>query len=298
MATNTAQSSAWQSVLNGLLGTPQGNGLLSDDEKRAAQQQGLLALGAQMLQASGPSPVKTSVGQALGQGLMAGQQAQQGSLQQALQAQLMQSQIQKNKQVQQQKLINVGAGGTVIDPETGKVVYSNPANQGGQIGNYNPGDYTPGSFAKFLQTRNPADLQRYVAPANPTVTLVSGVPTVVQGSRTGGQTRVDPLSTLPTEAAAKESLAGAAAQGSGLGKAEAERTAALDGDMARIDDEIARTERLLKEFKAGKYQTGPIAGMLPNYRTSAQDLAREQGKDVVSAISSATFGALSEGERR
>lgn len=97
MATNTAQSSAWQSVLNGLLGTPQGNGLLSDDEKRAAQQQGLLALGAQMLQASGPSPVKTSLGQALGQGLLSGQQAQQQSLQQALQAQLLQSQINRNE---------------------------------------------------------------------------------------------------------------------------------------------------------------------------------------------------------
>ena len=40
-----------------------------------------------------------------------------------------------------------------------------------------------------------------------------------------------------------------------------------------------------------------MAGMLPNWRTASQELAREQGKDVIKAISSATFGALSEGER-
>jgi hypothetical protein len=92
-------------------------------------------------------------------------------------------------------------------------------------------------------------------------------------------------------------LAAAKAQGSTIGKVQGERDATLEGDLAKIDDEINRTKRLIQEFQAGKYQTGYLAGKLPNVRTAAQDLQREQGKDVIGAISSATFGALSEGER-
>lgn len=48
---------------------------------------------------------------------------------------------------------------------------------GGNIGNANPGDYTPESFEKWRQTGNYSDLVRVWAPINPGVHDVAGVPT-------------------------------------------------------------------------------------------------------------------------
>lgn len=114
-----------------------------------------------------------------------------------------------------------------------------------------------------------------------------------RGARTPIRTVSSPEQERDAAAAAAQAQAAAREQGEAAGQ----RAATLNSDLARFDDEIERTQRLLQEFKSGKYQTGPLAGRLPNFRTSAQELAREQGKDVISAISSATFGALSEGER-
>lgn len=56
------------------------DGLITEEDIRNAQRQGMLGLGAGLLAASGPSTQRTSFLQAVGQGLQSGQQAQQGSL--------------------------------------------------------------------------------------------------------------------------------------------------------------------------------------------------------------------------
>lgn len=116
-------------TMQGLLGALTGGDgygeMVSDDARKAAQRQGLLAFGSQMLQASGPSPVRTSLGQAIGRGITAGQGATQQGLQAALQAQLMQGKI---AQANAPKIIRVDRGDTVdlIDERSGEVVASLP----------------------------------------------------------------------------------------------------------------------------------------------------------------------------
>ena len=75
--------------LGGLLGVGDGLGdLLTPEQQRAIQQRGLLSAAAALLQASGPSPTRVGLGQALGSALLAGQtgaeQAQQSALTQML----------------------------------------------------------------------------------------------------------------------------------------------------------------------------------------------------------------------
>ncbi|MGC4028929.1 MAG: hypothetical protein QM696_08660 [Steroidobacteraceae bacterium] len=147
------------------------------------------------------------------------------------------------------------------------------------------------SFEEWLR------MSASMTPINPTVGMLGGGLTVIQPTR-GGGVGLTPLSTPQQEVDAAAALKAAIEKAAKEGQLKGERQATFNSDIAQIDDEIARTERLLGEFNAGKYQTGPLAGMLPNWRTAAQDLQREQGKDVIKAISSATFGALSEGERK
>jgi hypothetical protein len=145
-----------------------------------------------------------------------------------------------------------------------------------------------GTFEQWIGDRAQATVTMPFVPMT-----VGGVPGF--GNRqSGGFT---PTSSLPEETDAAARLKEAEARAAELAKAQAGRDATFQEDLNVIDDEILRTQRLLSEFKAGKYQTGPLAGRLPNVRTAAQDLSREQGKDTIKAISSATFGALSEGER-
>lgn len=294
----------FQSLLNGesLFGSAPAGGVMGE-ETRVANKDAMMALASQLLAGSGYSDRRSTFGQQAGLGLQAAAQARAQSLQAQQKRRLIDAQIQAlgARQQAQNPFGNINpsdftAASLAEFQRSGDYGVLKPHAQS-NIGYFNPGDYTPASFAKYSQTGNIADLVRYVTPSNPTIHLLNGVPTAVQPSRTGGATRVDPLSTLPTEIDAAAQRKEAEASASTIGTEQAKRDATFDQDLAVIDDEILRTQRLLTEFKSGKYQTGPLAGKLPNLRTSAQDLSREQGKDTLAAISSATFGALSEGER-
>lgn len=65
-----------------------------------------------------------------------------------------------------------------------KDIYASTFGAGGaaKIGQYNPGDYTPESFAKFTQSGNPGDLQRY---ENSQIVDIGGVRNLV--NRTTGE---------------------------------------------------------------------------------------------------------------
>lgn len=77
-----AKLSWWDKLQNDVVPVPEGmKGLLSEDDVKHARMQGLFAAGASLLDSAGPSPVKTSLGQALGRGLQAGLRGYQGAIQ-------------------------------------------------------------------------------------------------------------------------------------------------------------------------------------------------------------------------
>lgn len=123
--------------------------------------QGLMNMGASLMAQSGPSPVRQNFGSILGQSLLQNQQFQQQSSDSELKKMLLMSQIQKANQKPQQKRYVVN--GALVDEE-GKPIYESPAKAGGGVGAYQPGDYTPASWAKFLKSNDPAELERYQTP--------------------------------------------------------------------------------------------------------------------------------------
>lgn len=158
------QPSMYDRALGGLLGTQDYGGMLTPEQLKAAQQRGLLALGTQMLAASGPSPTKQSFGQILAGGINAGQQATEGFGQNMLQAMLLKAKMQPKKERARPTAV-MGPNGQPIyvseDEAIGKQPYMKP---GSEYGAYQPGDYTPESWAKFVKSKDPADLVRYQTP--------------------------------------------------------------------------------------------------------------------------------------
>lgn len=115
-----------------------------------------------------------------------------------------------------------------------------PPDDGIEFGKYNPGDYTPDSFATFVKTRNPMDLKRYVTPAQPAMAIINGVPTIVNKA-TGGTT---PLSNPASEADAARKKAEAEAAGRTTGAGNAERQLQLPEAKARLAATQAKFDRL------------------------------------------------------
>lgn len=94
----TQPKASWLDRISaGLLGTPVAD--MTPEQQQAARQQGLLALGAQLMAGSGPSPTRVSLGQALGPALMAGQQAQRQYGQDMLAEMLLKTKLQKASQL-------------------------------------------------------------------------------------------------------------------------------------------------------------------------------------------------------
>lgn len=96
--------------------------LLTEEQKRRMQQQSMLTLGAKLLQASGPSPQRVNIGQAVGGALLAGQeaynQAGQSALQQMLTKQKLQEYQLKNKYLEAIKGPQAGAAAPAAGPIT------------------------------------------------------------------------------------------------------------------------------------------------------------------------------------
>lgn len=204
------------------MGTPppaQPPGVLSKIQNVLGGPQGMMNLGASLLAGSGPSPVKQNLGSILGQSLLQNQQFQQQSADSELKKALLMSQIQKNKQKQQQNKNHV-IGNALVDDQ-GNVVYQGSALDN-TFGRVNPGDYDPESLAEFQRTGDWKVLKRIWAPVNPTVQSVAGVPTVVQPSRMGGPTSQTPLSTLPSEISAASQLKQAGNAAGALGTMQGE----------------------------------------------------------------------------
>lgn len=79
------------------------NDLLTEEQRRAINQQSMMAMAAQLLQAGGPSDKRTSLGQALGQGFTAAQTAQQTGQTNALNQMLTKQKIDEYKAEQEMR---------------------------------------------------------------------------------------------------------------------------------------------------------------------------------------------------
>lgn len=290
--------------MGGLLGAPGAYGdMLPPEARKAMLMQALGSMGANLMAQSGWSPQKTSFGQALGNSILATQQQMGQQGQDMLQAMLLKTKLQQAGQKSERPV-------AIIDPTTGKPKL---VTQKEALGMEPYSAVQRAEAPAVIQEYNLYSKQMQEAGQKPMPYMDwlgeraktnVGAPYqfIEYGGGTGLVNRTNPadirqITTASQETDAAARLKEAEARAAELAKAQAGRDATFQEDVNVIDDEILRTQRLLSEFKAGKYQTGPLAGRLPNVRTAAQDLSREQGKDTITAISSATFGALSEGER-
>jgi hypothetical protein len=105
---------------------------------------------------------------------------------------------------------------------------------GGKIGQYNPGDYTPSSFATFQETKDPSVLERYEAPQH---VMIAGVPHVFdKGSGSYvrarvGDTAEEPEVSITAETVAKDTADIAGAKASA--EIAAETAGALDQEFVK-----------------------------------------------------------------
>jgi len=191
-------------------------------------------LGLSLLANSGYSTTPRTFGQVAGQSALMAQQMEAQRSSEDIKKRYMEAQIQALQQksrspfgeVQPDKFTPASLAKFMQTGNYGDLV---PEGGGVKVGNYNPGEYTPESWASFVanEYKDPSVLRRYVAPANPVVQLVNGVPTVVQPSKPGAAgpatPTLNPLSTIQTEAdaaAAKAAAEAAAkAQGTAAGNA-------------------------------------------------------------------------------
>lgn len=217
-----AKPSFYERMMGGLLGQPSSyGGTLTPEDQKAAQRQGLLALGAQLMAAGGPSQTPTSFGQALGPALMAGQQAQQGYGNDMLQSMLLKTKLQQAKQGPKQPADvqsyeyakSNGYKGTFED---WKRVAAAQQQETSDIQNW-----------KFVQGLSPEQQKQWMSmqrqPTAPQLAVINGVPTLVdriQGSMT-------PLTDLQSEIGATTQKAGAEAEAKALGSAKGEAMGGL-----------------------------------------------------------------------
>lgn len=240
-----AQQPGIMDRIGGLLGGGQSyGGLLSPQDEKAARNQALMAMGAQLLQAGGPSPVKIGTGQALGGALMSGLQARDQANESALQAILLKSQIAKNER------------DTTADPAS--VREYEYARKNGFKGTFQDWIVAGGQssrpsavqewehYAKLMEddkkngTNNAQLYLEMKRNPNFVVRDINEVPTVVRPSVVAGTTAT-PLSDLPTvigSAAAKEretKSAGARGQVEG----------ALQGEITKKGSNAVSTKGML-----------------------------------------------------
>lgn len=262
-----AQSSMYQRLLGGLLGRRNYGGLLTPEEEQAAQQQGLLALGANLMAAGGPSDRPVGLGQAIGSSLMAGQQATQNYGQDMLKAMLLKTKLRAAGQTKPPKRYVVK--GALVD-EDGNPIYQSPATATGDgIGDYQPGNYTPASWAKFVKSKDPLDLERYVTPRqeySPSYQYVSR--TLPDGSTQQGtfDTRSG-ITNWIGEVVPPGAKAEAEATGREKGKITGQRSGKAPTAYAAFQ---IGTQSLEEAMSATS--TGPVAGRIPAV-TAAQQVA-------------------------
>lgn len=302
-----AQPSFYDKLMGGLLGQPQSyGGLLSQEEQKAAQRQALMAMGAQLMAAGGPSSTPTSFGQALGPALMAGQQAQQQSGQDMLQAMLLKTKLQQAGQKSERPV-------AIIDPTTGKPKlvtqkealgmepYSavQRAEAPAVIQEYN-------LYSKQMQEagQKPMPYMDWLGERAKTNVGAPYVVTDIAGGR-GMVNRTDPGDIRQITTASQEAAgAGTVAGGTATGKGNAERNQLFINEGLAAADSLPTINRAIELL--GTVKTGGLNNLqlwasntLGVTGADEAELSANMGKAVLSQLRS-TFGAAfteREGER-
>jgi hypothetical protein len=241
-------------------------GFMSKITQALGGPQGMMNLGASLMAGSGPSPVRQNFGSILGQSLLQNQQFQQQSSDSELKKALLMSQIQKANQKPQQKRYVVN--GALVDEE-GKPIYESPAKAGGGVGAYQPGDYTPASWAKFLKSNDPAELERYQTPRQ------EFSPSFQNVTRTNpdGSTQQGTFNTRDGAYNWNGQVvpAGTAARTNAAGRAEGAITGAREGKAPIAYSTFQTGIKSLEKAMSGTV-TGPIMGRIPAM-TAGQQIA-------------------------
>lgn len=218
-------------------------GLLNPQQQRAIDSQRKMAMAAALLEASGPSPNRTSLTQALGRSMGAANQAGAAGVDQALQSALLRKQLQNASTNQ--------FGSVPIDKfepasiekykKTGNYADLIPIKEESK----EHGDVTR---YKYFNTLTPEEQQKFLltqrAPVTDRLTEINGV----QSFANPVTHRVTPLSTLDAEAAARERLKQAEAAGSAFGKASGEIAAGIvkkGVDAKSVTDVLDRADGLI-----------------------------------------------------
>ncbi len=163
-----------------------------------------------------------------------------------------------------------------------------------RIGKYNPGDYTPESWAKWIEAggadNQSSALERYEPPW---IGKVGGITQLVNRGDNPGETQA--ISTLPEEVKAEAEIA-AAVETAKKRAIFTEDTISTAYEMIdKVDANIRNLQGAVQAIKDDAY-TGPIASLFPTFRESTvrlENIQKRLGLDVVGAT---TFGALSKGE--
>lgn len=152
-------------------GDPNAPGLLGLINRATSGLGGAGNLGLQLLANSGYSNTPRSFGQLLGQSALNAQQMQAGAQEQQLKQQLLQAQLEALKAKPAVNPVSVAAGSTLVDPITGKTIYSAPAKPESQPAMVQEYEYAKangfkGSFVDYQnqKQRDPqgsADIQGY-----------------------------------------------------------------------------------------------------------------------------------------
>lgn len=279
-------------------------GLLSDEEQKAAQQQAQLAMAAQLLDAGGWSPNRTSFGQALGRGIAASGQARQSSVDQSLQAALLRKQIAAAGQ-QDIKAI--------VDPTTGKPKFVTAGEAIGKEPHYamqrSEAPAVLQEYAQYSKDEEAAGRkpQPYMDWYERRAKLGVGAPFTF-GNLAGGVgafNKTDPTDIRQVTTAAQEGAgAGTVAAGTATGKGEAERRQVFINEGLAAADSLPVINRaidLLDSVGTGGIDAAKLAATNFFGVTGADEteLSNNLGKAVLSQLRS-TFGAAfteREGER-
>lgn len=289
----TGQPSIYDKLMQGLLGGAQSfGGTLTPEDLKAQQQQAMMALGANLLAGSGPSSQRQSFGSILGPSLLAAQQAKQQTGQDQLQALLMQSQIQRAKQKPRSKPTAVmGPDGKPIFVSEEDAIGQSPfMKAGGEYGAYQPGDYTPASWAKFVKSKDPAELERYSTPRQ------EFSPSFQNVTRTlpDGSTQQGTFDTRAGEYNWNGQVVppGTAARTNAAGRAEGQITGARTG---KAPTAYATYQAGVKSLQGAMdaTDTGPLMGRLPAF-TAAQQTA-EGAQAIMAPILKQLFRDAGEG---
>lgn len=277
-----AQPSMYDRLMGGLLGpTPSYGGMVDEEARKAAQRQGLLALGTQLMAAGGPSPTRTSFGQALAPALMAGQQAQSQGIDQAMQAMLVKTKLQKKP-----------AGSTPSAVQEYEYAKANGYK----------GTFEEWKRVASAQQQNPAAVQEYEYwKALPTkeekdayLTIKRSMQPYQIGEMAGGKVifnkatgQFEQATTAGQEAAG----AGQIAAGTAGGKVTGEATAEAKLDLPRLEQNTSQALETIGQLKShpglpyitGGYSMAPIVPGTP--QAGADALAKQiQGKTFLEAF--------------